>query len=120
VTLKDMALCAGFAVALPIGQVLFKFAAIYNTRLSGPLVVRLVSNIPLLAAFAWYGLTALVWFYILTRVPLSIAYSFTLAGSALVPLAAWLLFKEALDWRYAVGYLLMLAGFMVIQQSQRG
>ncbi len=74
-TLKDMLLCAGFSLALPIGQALFKFAAVNNERLHGPLVVRLLTNVPLLCAFAWYALTALFWFYILTRVPLSLAYA---------------------------------------------
>lgn len=118
-TPKDMLLCAGFSLALPIGQTLFKFAAVNNARLSGPLVVRLATNAPLIGAFAWYGLTALFWFYILTRVPLSLAYAFTIVGSGLVPLFAWLIFKEPLDWRFPVGYLIMLTGFAVIMYGQR-
>jgi multidrug transporter EmrE-like cation transporter len=118
-TLKDMLLCAGFSLALPIGQTLFKFAAVNNARLQGPLVVKLLTNIPLLGAFAWYGLTALFWFYILTRVPLSLAYAFSIVGSGLVPLVAWLVFKEPLDWRFAAGYALMLTGFAFIMSGQQ-
>lgn len=117
-TLKDVLLCAGFSIALPIGQTLFKSAALYNEKLSGPLVMRLVTNWPLIGAFAWYGLTALFWFYILTRVPLSLAYAFSIVGSGLVPLVAWLVFKEPMGWRYAAGYALMLMGFLVILQGQ--
>lgn len=117
-TLKDAFLCAGFALALPLGQIMFKWAAIYNERLSGPIPIRLATNLPLLTAFAWYGLTALFWFYILTRVPLSMAYAFSVVGSGLVPLVAWLIFKEPIGWRFAAGYLLMLTGFMVIMQGQ--
>lgn len=117
--LKDAALCTGFAIAMPLGQTLFKAAALYITRLTGPLPMRLLANWPLMGAFAWYGLTALFWFYILTRVPLSLAYTFATVGSGLVPLMAWLVFKEALDWRFALGYALMLAGFFVIMQGQR-
>ena len=117
-TLKDMLLCAGFSLALPIGQTLFKFAAVNNERLHGPLVVRLLTNAPLIGAFAWYGLTALFWFYILTRVPLALAYSFSIVGSGLVPLIAWLVFKEPLGWRFAVGFGLMIVGFLVIMQGQ--
>ena len=119
-TLKEALLCAGFSLALPVGQTLFKFAAVNQARLQGPLWLKLVTNVPLIGAFAWYGLTALFWFYILTRVPLSTAYAFSIVGSGLVPLVAWLVFKEPLDWRFAVGYLLMLAGFAVIMQGQRG
>ena len=80
---------------------------------------RLATNAPLIGAFAWYGLTALFWFYILTRVPLSLAYAFSIVGSGLVPLVAWLVFKEPLDWRFPLGYLLMLTGFAVIMTGQR-
>ena len=118
VTWREALLCAGFAVALPIGQTIFKWAAITNEKLSGNLVMRLITNGPLIGAFAWYGLTALFWFYILTRVPLSTAYVFSILGSGLVPLIAWLVFKEPLGWRFAVGYALMLAGFLVIMQGQ--
>jgi drug/metabolite transporter (DMT)-like permease len=117
-TWKEALLCTGFAFALPIGQTLFKFAALYDARLSGNVVVRLVTNPPLIGAFAWYGLTALFWFYILTRVPLSTAYVFSILGSGLVPLIAWLVFKEPIGWRFAAGYALMLVGFIVIMQGQ--
>jgi drug/metabolite transporter (DMT)-like permease len=115
---KDALLCSGFAVALPIGQSLFKWAAQQNAQLSGNIVVRLITNLPLMGAFAWYGLTALLWFYILTRTPLSLAYLFSILGSGLVPLIAWLVFKEPLGWRFAAGYALMLVGFLVIMQGQ--
>lgn len=116
--LRDTLLCLVFAAALPLGQIMFKWAAIYNERLDGPLVLRLVKNLPLIGAFSWYGLTALLWFYILTRVPLSQAYIFSILGSALVPLLAWMLFKEPMSWRFALGYALMLAGFIVVIQAQ--
>ncbi|RAK57864.1 hypothetical protein [Phenylobacterium deserti] len=115
---KDILMCAAFAVALPIGQTLFKFAALYNAKLSGPLPIRLITNWPLILAFGWYGLTALFWFYILTRVQLSAAYTFSILGSGLVPLLAWAIFKEPIGWRFAVGYALMLGGFLVIMQGQ--
>ena len=112
--LKDSLLCGVVAIALPIGQAMFKWAAVYNGGLEGPFVLRLLRNYPLMAAFAWYGLTALFWFYVLTRVPLSIAYTFSILGAALVPLIAWLVFKEPLSWSFAIGYGLMIAGFGII------
>ncbi|WP_309644744.1 EamA family transporter [Phenylobacterium sp.] len=112
-------LCSLVAVALPIGQVMFKWAAIYNARLEGPFIWRLLQNWPLIGAFAWYGATALLWFYVLTRVPLSSAYIFSLLGSALVPVAAWVIFKEPLSWPMALGYALMLGGFVVIVTQVR-
>jgi drug/metabolite transporter (DMT)-like permease len=118
VTPKDMALCSVFAVALPLGQMLFKWGAVYNERLSGPFLARVIVNYPLIGAFAWYGVTALLWFYVLTRVPLSLAYGFSLVGSCLVPLVGWLVFKEQATWTMAAGYLLMMAGlFLVVRPA---
>lgn len=111
---KDIALCSVFAVALPLGQILFKTAAVYDQRLSGPFLVRLALNLPLLAAFAWYGLTAVLWFYVLTRTPLSVAYAFSLVGSCLVPLAGWLVFREPVSWSMAWGYALIILGLLLV------
>ncbi len=112
-TLRDTLLCIGFSIALPIGQSLFKWAALYDARLSGPLPLRVLSNPPLIGAFAWYGLTALFWFYILTRAPLSSAYAFAILGSGLIPLIAWAVFKEPVTWQMGAGYALMLAGLLL-------
>ena len=111
---KDMALCGLFSLCLPVGQVLFKTAAIYSAKLDGPLPLKVIANPPLLGAFSWYGLTALFWFYILTRVPLSQAYVFSIVGSGLVPVLAFFVFKEPIGWRFVIGYALMLTGFTVI------
>lgn len=116
-TPRDLAMCVGVALALPIGQAMFKWAAVYHERTSGPLIVRLVTNLPLMSAFAWYGLTSLAWFYVLTRVPLSRAYPFALAGTGLVPIIAWLVFKEPVGWRLAGGYALMLTGLALVQSQ---
>ena len=58
-TPRDMLLCAGFSLALPVGQTMFKWAAVYQARQTGPLLQKLVTNGPLIAALAWYGLTAM-------------------------------------------------------------
>ena len=114
---REMLMCSGFALALPIGQTMFKWAALHHERTSGPVLIRLMVNVPLLVALAWYAVTALAWFYVLTRVPLSRAYPFALAGTGLVPLIGWLVFHEPVSWRLGAGYVLMLAG-LALMQSQ--
>ena len=115
---KDVLLCTAFAVVMPAGQVMFKWAANYNERLSGPFVSRLFHNYPLMGAGVWYAMTALLWFYILTRVPLSQAYAFALVGACLVPAMGWLLFKEQPSWSMAAGYLLIFAGLFLVVGRQ--
>jgi len=117
-SLKDTLLCSAFAVALPFGQILFKLAAIANAKADGPILLRLLTNLPLMSAFAWYGLMALFWFYVLTRVPLSSAFAFSMVGSALVPVMAWVIFKEPLNWQMAIGFMIILVGLMIVARAQ--
>jgi drug/metabolite transporter (DMT)-like permease len=114
---KDTFLCLGFAIALPLGQMLFKFAANHSRAIEGGLIQKVVLNPPLIGAFAWYGLTAILWFYILTRVPLSAAYPFSILGSALVPILAWVLFRETISPQAWLGFAIMLGGFTLIARA---
>lgn len=114
---RDLLLCGGFALALPIGQVMFKWAALAHAQTEGPIILRLATNPALICAFAWYGASALLWFYILTRVPLSQAYPVAILGGALVPLFAWAFFREPVSWSLAAGYVLMLAGLFLTQRG---
>jgi hypothetical protein len=68
-TPKDVALCASFAVVLPLGQSLFKWAAVYDKQLSGPLFARMFQNYPLMGAGVWYAMTAVLWFCSRSRPP---------------------------------------------------
>jgi drug/metabolite transporter (DMT)-like permease len=87
-----------------------------HATLPGPVFERLWQNPQLFGAFAWYGASAVLWVYILTRVPLSLAYPVAILGSGLVPLLAWAVFREPIGWRMAIGYALMLAGLVLTQQ----
>ncbi len=115
---KDILLCSGFAVALPIGQVLFKLGADKSKIIDGGVVWKVLLNPPLLAAFAWYGVTALYWVYVLTRVPLGLAYPFSLVGAALVPILAWALFRESIPAQAWIGYGVMIIGLLMITRGR--
>jgi drug/metabolite transporter (DMT)-like permease len=103
-----------FSLSLAVGQVLFKYAAIYNSRLQGRGLNKILQNYVLFGAFGWYALSSFFYFYLLTRAPLSRVYPFALLGSGIVPLLGWLLFGEVVGLRFFVGYLLMLGGLALI------
>ncbi|HEY0042969.1 MAG TPA: hypothetical protein VGB62_00335 [Allosphingosinicella sp.] len=108
---KLVTLCIIFALSLSGGQILFKYAAtswVANEK-RGSSIFAILSP-ALILAFAVYGCTALLWIYILRNVPLSKAYVFSIAGSALVPLAAWALFREPVTPQYWVGFAFLLVG----------
>lgn len=114
---QNFLLCLGFSFALPAGQMLFKWGADYSKGIDGGFIQKVVFNYPLMGAFGWYGLTALFWFYILTRVPLSLAYPFSILGAGLVPILAWILFRETITPQAWLGYAIMLIGFLLIARS---
>ena len=110
---KHIVLCLIFALCLPIGQVLFKFAAVSAQQMSGSLLTKMMTNGPLYAAFGFYAGTALLWYYILMQVPLSRAYLFSILGSAFVPLFGWLFFNEPMTAKFLVGGAIMLVRFYI-------
>ena len=110
----DLGRLAAYAAMVPVGQLLFKLASLRDQELEGPIVWRLVQNLPLAGAFAWYGVSAVLWLAILKRAPLSAAYPAAIVGAALVPPLAWAAFGEPLSWAMAGGYALMLAGLWLL------
>lgn len=104
-------------MAIPAGQVMFKWGAEYSRSIEGSFLTKIVLNYPLLGAFAWYGLTSILWFYILTRMPLSLAYPYSILGAGLVPVLAWIIFRETISWQAWLGYAILLFGFLLISRS---
>lgn len=115
----DIALCSAFSLCLPVGQIFFKLAANNAIHGQGNYFQKALTNPPLYGALGWYAMTAGFWYLILTRLPLSTAYVFSIAGAGLVPVAAWLVFREPVTARYAVGFAIMLIGFFVAVSSTR-
>lgn len=111
-------LCLAFSLALPAGQMLFKWGADFSHGIEGSFIRKVAFNYPLILAFAWYGITAVFWFYILTRVPISLAYPFSVLGAGLVPILALVLFRESITLQAWAGYAIMLAGFLLIVRSR--
>jgi len=106
--------CLIFATSLAIGQVLFKLSADHVVgHLERSLIYALASPW-LLAAGCVYFFTAGLWVYILTRVPLTLAYPFSLLGSALVPILAYIVFGEQLSAKAIFGMLLVLVGLSIM------
>lgn len=112
--LADILLCAVFALTLPVGQLLFKWAAMGRDAARPALGLAMLANPRLILAGAWYGFTALFWFFVLTRVAFSLAYPFAILGSALVPVLAHLVFKEPLSRAMILGYVLVFAGLALV------
>ena len=115
-SLATIALLLTYSVALAGGQVLFKLAALRFTpaaRWSDNLVA-LALNPYLVAAVLLYALLSAVWVWVLTFVPLSIAYPFVALTFVLTVASGALLFGEAVTLRLLVGGAMIIAGLVVI------
>jgi len=65
-----------------------------------------------------YGIATVLWVYLLHGLPLSRAYPFIGLVFAFVPFMSWLVFRDALDLRYALGLALMLAGLYLVASGR--
>jgi drug/metabolite transporter (DMT)-like permease len=109
--LNSIALGA-FILCLSAGQLLFKQSAL-NSVGQG-LLRSLLFDPVFYAALALYGVTTLLYIWILTRIPLSTAYLFVAGAMILVPVLSNYLFHEPLTARFWAGAALIIAGLLVI------
>lgn len=107
-----------FAVLIAAGQYLFKHSAMAVSGLNfWESLVALARHPEFYAALGLYGSSTLLWVWILTRVPLSLAYPVVALGMVMVPLIGWYFFGEHLSFKYWVGTALIVAGMLTMQLS---
>jgi drug/metabolite transporter (DMT)-like permease len=110
-----------FTAILAVGQLLFKKAGLSIRGL--PLTDGLLNLAQLpafYAAIALYGLSTLLWVWLLSRVTLMQAYPWVAAGVIIVPLLSAAVFDERVNATYWLGTLLIVAGILITQWSVPG
>lgn len=98
-------------LALAVGQLLFKATAMAWAADRTLLSVRVLSR--LLPSLVVYGLATLAWIWVLQTVPLRTAYPFMALAFAIVPLGAYLVFKETITLTYWVGTVFIMIGVII-------
>lgn len=103
--------CVGFLV---IGQLLFKRAAT-QWRVEGLSLVTLTTFFTptLIGAVLLYGLTTVLWVFVLKHVPLALALPFNALVFIAAPVAAHYLFGEAISIKTFIGGALIIAGVFI-------
>jgi drug/metabolite transporter (DMT)-like permease len=105
-----------FVLSLAVGQALFKQVGLVFRNQPFLDGLRLVARQPVFyAALALYGLTALLWIWILSRVSLMQAYPWVAANMAIVPLIGWFAFGERVTPMFWLGVVFILAGLFLTQ-----
>lgn len=95
------------------GQVFWKMAVMKNEGYS----YKLLLNPFLIWGILAYGLSTILWLYILSKIPFSTAYALTSTTYALSLLAGYFLFNEALSPYKVIGTALILAGVIFFAKA---
>ena len=107
------------AFILGFGQLFFKIAA--ERLVVGRGLAALVWSMvgwPMATVLTLYAIATVLWVYLLHGLPLSRAYPFIALVFAFVPLLSWIVFRDALDLRYGIGLVLMVAGLYLIASNR--
>lgn len=98
-------------LGISTGQLLFKKAA---TMLPvQPAITDWLFNGWLILAIGLYGVTTLLWVWVLRSAPLHIAYPFMGLAFLFVPMLGWLFLREPIQLNTIIGGLLIMAGITV-------
>ncbi len=87
-------------------------------QLTGSALCALIRSPGFVGGLFLYGAAAVVWFYIVSFAPLTVAYP-TLVGLAFffVTLGAMVFFQEDVSWLKAAGMTLILSGILLTVRS---
>lgn len=112
----DLMCIIAFSAIMACGQLLFRQTATNLPAGSLANAVRHMLGEPVFyLAVGLYGLSTLLWVWILTRVPLSMAYPVTALAIVFVPLLAVVVFGESTSPRYWLGTGMIAAGVWVMR-----
>lgn len=95
------------------GQTLWKLGLIKMNGFS----LKLLIHPFVISGMLVYGVSTLLWFYILSKIPFSIAYPLNSIVYVLSMIVGYFLFKEAISLQKIFGTLLLLAGVYFIAKG---
>lgn len=101
-------------IGISSGQILFKLCA-ESYRVEGLMANKTLSLFT--AAIVLYGVTTLVWIWVLHRSELGKIYPLMALAFILVPASSYFLFGERFSAQYIAGVALIAAGIMLTVKS---
>ncbi|ATA61465.1 EamA family transporter [Geobacillus stearothermophilus] len=105
-------------VLLVTGQFLWKYGMMHRSFEPDVLsIIKLLLSPWILLGLIIYGAATVVWLFILSRVPLSIAYPLQSTAYVLAVVGAYVLFGEPLSWVKIAGVILIMLGVSLIGVS---
>lgn len=108
-----IAIICVFGIA--VGQILFKLAAASLQNTGSLFDLNTISI--LIIAFSLYGLTSILWVWVLQKIELGRVYPFMALAFVFVPIGSYLFFGERFQSQYFLGMFMILAGIFIIIKS---
>jgi drug/metabolite transporter (DMT)-like permease len=115
VSLKTILLALVTVALNSLAQLLLRGAALRGATATDPL--SLAKSPLFLIALVAYAASVLTWLSVLKAVPLPVAMPFLALVYVAVPLAARVLFRDALSWQSVVGMALVASGIVVVARG---
>ena len=122
--MKDMLLIVFSVLLAALGQLLLKLGMIKVGRISSlasapSMILSALLNPIVLSGLAVFGVSALSWLVVLSRVKLSIAYPMVSLGYIAVVFFSWLIFKESVKPITIMGCLIIAVGVFLISRGMQ-
>lgn len=118
--LISVSLSAGSQVLLKYGMTSERVSKALGAPNASPLDIGMavfLSPLVLSGLFS-FGLSALLWLFVLARTPLSSAYPFVSLGIVVTVLAGFYLFDESMTPFKIIGTVLIVSGIILVAKSQ--
>ncbi|MEF2968259.1 EamA family transporter [Paenibacillus sp. M1] len=104
----------GNIVLLVTGQILFKIGL---NRSGGLHLAKLVTSPAVIGGITLYAIATLLWFAVLTRLPLSVAYPMQAFAYVLTLFPAYFLFHESITPMKLAGIAVILFGVFLLARA---
>ena len=102
-----------------VAQLLLKMGVAAVPKAQGvvPVLIGYATTPAVIGGFALYGLGAVLWLFVLARLPLSAAYPFVGLGFIATMLIGFTILGEPLSWERVAGTLLIAVGCVLVARS---
>jgi multidrug transporter EmrE-like cation transporter len=81
--------------------------------------VTIALNPYIICGFIFYGISIILWLWVLSKVDVSLAYPFQALGYILVTILAWLIFQENINLTRIIALIFITIGLIILALSSR-
>jgi multidrug transporter EmrE-like cation transporter len=114
VILASVVLSAGSQILLKRGMTTQEMQTAIKTGDAAEIALTIATSPSVLLGFSVFGLSLLLWLFILSRVPLSSAYPFVALGILVTVIAGSMMFHEPISLAKAISVVLIMSGVVLL------